>query len=38
VWGSAETVIVVALMVGGYRVSGRLARRRRTVGAAVTEY
>ena len=28
VWGSAETVAVVALMVGGYRVSGRLARRR----------
>ena len=28
VWGTSETVVVVALMVGGYRVSGRLARTR----------
>ena len=34
VWGSAETVAVVAVMVGGYRVSGRLARRRRTAAAS----
>jgi len=26
VWGSAETVIVIAVMVAGHRVSGRLAR------------
>jgi putative copper export protein len=25
-WGTAETVIVIGLMAGGYRVSGRLAR------------
>jgi putative copper export protein len=28
VWGTAETVIVIAVMVAGYRVSGRLARSR----------
>lgn len=32
VWGVGETVVVVALMVGSYRVSGRLARSR-TAGA-----
>ena len=28
VWGTAETIGVVAVMVGGYRYSGRLVRRR----------
>jgi putative copper export protein len=27
-YGTAETVLVIAVMAGGYRVSGRLARRR----------
>lgn len=27
-WGTLETVAVIAVMVGGYRVSGRIARRR----------
>ncbi|MFI9273348.1 DUF4149 domain-containing protein [Kitasatospora sp. NPDC052896] len=30
-WGTAETIAVVALMAGGYRFSGQLARRRSTV-------
>ncbi len=34
VWGTAETVAVVVLMGGSYRISGRLARRRPA--AAVT--
>lgn len=34
VWGSAETVAVVAVMVGGYRFSGRLARRRQEAASA----
>ncbi|KJK56881.1 CopD family protein [Saccharothrix sp. ST-888] len=34
VWGTAETVAVVVLMAGGYRLSGRLAGRR--TAAAVT--
>ncbi len=28
VWGTAETVAVIAVMVAGYRFSGRVARRR----------
>ncbi|MER5865092.1 CopD family protein [Kitasatospora sp. NPDC002040] len=32
-WGTAETVAVVAVMVGGYRFSGRLATRRREAAA-----
>ncbi|MFC1413263.1 CopD family protein [Streptacidiphilus sp. N1-12] len=32
-WGTAETVLVIALMIVGYRISARLARRR---GAAFT--
>ena len=32
-WGTAETVVVVAVMLAGYRVSGRMARSRT---AAVT--
>lgn len=27
-YGTAETVLVIVVMAGGYRVSGRLARRR----------
>jgi copper transport protein len=27
-WGTAETVVVIVIMAGGYRVSGRLSRRR----------
>ncbi len=27
VWGTAETVVVVAVMLGGYQVSGRVAKR-----------
>ena len=34
-WGTAETLLVIAAMAGGYRVSGRVARRR-TTAAAVT--
>ncbi|NJP46001.1 copper resistance D family protein [Actinacidiphila epipremni] len=36
VWGTGETLLVLALMVGGYVLSGRLARRRaaRTADAA----
>ena len=33
-WGSAETVVVIAAMIAGYRVSGRLARSRTAAGAA----
>jgi hypothetical protein len=29
-YGTAETALVIVVMAGGYRVSGRLARRRRT--------
>jgi putative copper export protein len=41
IWGTAETVLVIGLMVGGLIVSGRLARRRvaqstRTASAAGT--
>lgn len=35
VWGTSETVAVIALMIAGYLLSGRLARRRAT-GAAAT--
>jgi putative copper export protein len=28
VWGTIETIVVIAIMVGGYYVSGRMARRR----------
>ena len=31
IWGTAETVAVVVLMGGGYRLSGRIARRRPSV-------
>lgn len=34
-WGTAETVVVIAVMIVGYRVSERLARRRAAVAAAV---
>jgi hypothetical protein len=27
-WGIGETIVIAGLMVGGYRASGRLARRR----------
>jgi hypothetical protein len=27
-WGAAETIVVAAIMIAGYRVSGRLSRRR----------
>jgi hypothetical protein len=27
-WGTAETLVVIAVMLAGYRVSGRLARSR----------
>ncbi|WP_051452157.1 copper resistance D family protein [Actinospica robiniae] len=33
-WGSAETIAVIALMIIGYRVSGRIARRRAAALAA----
>ena len=33
-WGTAETLVVVAVMIAGYRVSERLARRRVTAAAA----
>jgi putative copper export protein len=36
IWGSAETIVVVGVMIGGYRVSERLARRRTAAVAAVT--
>jgi uncharacterized membrane protein len=32
-WGTAETVVVVAVMIAGYRVSGRIARVRSAVAA-----
>ncbi|MFC1432187.1 CopD family protein [Streptacidiphilus sp. N1-3] len=35
-WGTAETVLVIALMIVGYRISARLARRRSAATAAVT--
>ena len=36
VWGTMETVVVIAVMIVGYRISGRLARRRAAAtGAAV---
>jgi uncharacterized membrane protein len=35
-WGSAETVAVIAVMIGGYRVSGRLARSRSAAATAET--
>jgi hypothetical protein len=28
VYGTAETLLVIAVMAGGYRVSGRISRRR----------
>lgn len=34
-WGTAETLLVIAAMAAGYRVSGRVARRR-TAAAVVT--
>lgn len=34
IWGSVETIAVVALMIIGYRVSGRIARRRAAALAA----
>ena len=27
-WGTGETIVIVAMMLAGYRVSGRLAKRR----------
>jgi putative copper export protein len=33
VWGTTETIAVIALMVGGYRVSGTLAARRTAAAA-----
>ncbi|WUH90958.1 hypothetical protein OG900_13205 [Streptomyces sp. NBC_00433] len=27
-WGTSETVLLIGLMVAGYLISGRLARRR----------
>ena len=38
VWGTSETLLVLALMIGAYLVSGRLARRRTAAApaAAVT--
>ncbi|GII33883.1 hypothetical protein Pmi06nite_73250 [Planotetraspora mira] len=35
-WGTAETLAVIVVMVGGYRVSGRIARSRTAAAAAVT--
>jgi len=35
VWGTAETVAVIAVMIAGYRVSDRLARRRTAASATV---
>jgi copper transport protein len=34
VWGTTETVLVVAVMIAGYRISARLARRRTAATAA----
>ena len=34
VWGTTETVVVIAVMLAGYRVSERLARRRAAAAAA----
>jgi putative copper export protein len=35
-WGTAETLAVIVVMVGGYRGSGRIARSRTAAAAAVT--
>jgi putative copper export protein len=35
-WGTAETLVVIAVMIAGYRVSERLARRRTAATTAVT--
>lgn len=35
VWGSAETIAVIGVMIAGYRVSGNLARRRSVAAAPV---
>ena len=35
VWGTTETVVVIAVMTAGYRVSERLARRRTAAAAVV---
>jgi hypothetical protein len=35
-WGTTETIVVVAVMVGGYQMSGRLARRTRAVPVTAT--
>ena len=32
-WGTAETVVVIAVMIAGYRVSGRIARVRSAAAA-----
>jgi copper transport protein len=37
VWGSAETVLVVAVMVAGYLASGAIARRRASSGVTAAE-
>ena len=34
-WGTGETIVIVAMMLAGYRVSGRLAKRR-ALAAAMT--
>lgn len=34
IWGSAETVVVIAVMAAGYQASGRLARTRTSTAAA----
>jgi hypothetical protein len=33
-WGTTETIAVIAVMIAGYRVSGRLARSRAKAVAA----
>lgn len=35
-WGTAETLLVIAAMAAGYRVSGRVARRRTTAAVGMT--
>lgn len=37
VWGTAETIVVIAVMIVGYRISERLARRRVAAAAAVSQ-
>lgn len=36
VWGTAETILVIALMIIGYRISARLARNRTAAAVAAT--